>query len=658
MQKSKAPRSSIKRLKHLIVLTLLSLFSLVCQSQTQTEAELEALRQVFLDGQQAASRRQIRTAQSLLEQLETADYALAPYLEMSILIQDANNRDHSEIEAFLQEYQGFWLEEKLRLNWLNTLKSERDYQAYVDHFVPGTGNTVQQCFYLQALYRLDRFDEAYAGAKTMWLVGESQHDDCDYIFDRWRRSDQFTEEYIWQRYILARREGEVRFSNYLAGLVRDDDIELRIKGYEAIRSSPEILENVEQFVQGGIGYSPVISQGLKNLSTKDMDLSLNLWQAYQSENALTPEDLNYLAEGLVDELIDTDEKEKLYQFALANRYNLSDSIFEQGALLALESLDWHRLLDWLDLMSNQMQSENQWTYWRARARNQIGLSGSDYYNLLTEQRDYYGFLASMLEDKPFSLNNEPPLATPLEEISQAQLNAWQRAVELEHVEYFNNSRLTWYHANNELDDMQLTAAANWTAAQDLYYLSIQATIQAQTWNYLSLRFPLAYLEDYKASAAVNNLSLSWIYALSRQESSFARSITSSAGAKGLMQLMPATAREAAQEVGIRYSEDRLSEAQYNIELGTNFLARAYERLDENPVYTSAAYNAGVSRVLGWLRNGRDQLPLDVWIELIPFRETKGYVKNLMAFSVIYADKLGEISPLEELDADMFLPPTP
>ena len=110
---------------------------------------------------------------------------------MSILIQDANNRDHSEIEAFLQEYQGFWLEEKLRLNWLNTLKSERDYQAYVDHFVPGTGNTVQQCFYLQALYRLDRFDEAYAGAKTMWLVGESQHDDCDYIFDRWRRSDQF-----------------------------------------------------------------------------------------------------------------------------------------------------------------------------------------------------------------------------------------------------------------------------------------------------------------------------------------------------------------------------------------------------------------------------------------------------------------------------------
>ena len=76
MQKSKAPRSSIKRLKHLIVLTLLSLFSLVCQSQTQTEAELEALRQVFLDGQQAASRRQIRTAQSLLEQLETADLSL------------------------------------------------------------------------------------------------------------------------------------------------------------------------------------------------------------------------------------------------------------------------------------------------------------------------------------------------------------------------------------------------------------------------------------------------------------------------------------------------------------------------------------------------------------------------------------------------------
>lgn len=625
----------------------------MAQPTVASEEDLEHLREAFLEGQQATSRGRYSTAEDLHAQLVDADYALAPYLEMSLLIARANRVDDQQIIDFMDQHSGTWLAEKLRLNWLNTLRSDRNYQGYVDNFIPGTGNKIQQCYYLEALYRVDRIQEAYAGAKDMWLVGTSQPDQCDYTFNRWRRSDQFSEEYIWQRYILARREGEVRFSSYLANLVRDDAIELRIRAYQTIRSQPEVLENIDTFLTGGIGYSAVIAQGLRNLAAKNLSSALSIWPSYRDASIFTQVDLDYSIEGLMEQLIDSGRTAELYQFAVENRALLSEQAFEDGALIALADTDWQSLLNWLDLMPSQQQEEIRWTYWRGRSMNQIGLSGSQYYDQIQHSRDYYGFLASLLEDNSFSLNEQKPGLLP--EISENQIKAWQRAGELERVEYFNNSRLTWVHANDELDTAELIAASNWAASEGLDYLSIQATISAKSWDYLELRFPTPYLDAYQGVATEFDLSLTWLYALSRQESAFARDISSGSGAIGLMQLMPGTARETARRLGIRYDQDLLSNAEYNTRLGASFLQQAYLQLEENPVYASAAYNAGISRVKGWLRNDRDQLPLDVWIEIIPFQETKNYVQNLMAFAVIYADKLGQISPLEDLDSAFFLP---
>ncbi len=621
-----------------------------------SEADLEQLREVFLEGQQATSRGRYSIAEDLHDQLISADYPLAPYLEMSLLIARANRVDDEQILNFIDQYSGTWLSEKLRLNWLYTLRSDRNYQGYVDNFIPGTGNKIQQCYFIEALYRLDRIQEAYAGAKEMWLVGASQPDQCDYTFDRWRRSDLFSEEYIWQRYILARREGEVRFSNYLANLIRDDAIELRLRAYQTIRSQPEIIENVDSFLGGGTSYSSVIAQGLLNLAAKDMSSALAIWPAYRDASIFTQEDLTYSVEGLVEQLIDSGRIDDLYAFAVANRTLLSEQAFEDGALVALAETDWQALLDWLDLMPSLQQEEIRWTYWRGRSMNQIGLSGSQYYDKIRDRRDYYGFLASLLEDSAFSLNERT--AEPSLEISENQIKAWQRAGELERVEYFNNSRLTWQHANDELDTAELLAAAEWAASENLDYLSIRATITAKSWDYLELRFPMPYLEAYQNVATEFDLPLAWLYALSRQESAFARDISSGAGARGLMQLMPGTARQEARRVGIRYDQDLLSDPDYNTRLGGSYLQQAYLQLEQNPIYASAAYNAGISRVKGWLRNGRDELPLDVWVETIPFEETKNYVQNLMAFAVIYGAKIDQSSPLEDLDSALFLPGSP
>jgi soluble lytic murein transglycosylase len=120
-----------------------------------------------------------------------------------------------------------------------------------------------------------------------------------------------------------------------------------------------------------------------------------------------------------------------------------------------------------------------------------------------------------------------------------------------------------------------------------------------------------------------------------------------------MQLMPATAREMAKANNVSYNVQQLNEPGYNSLLGASYLRRAYDQLGQNEVYATAAYNAGISRAKSWLQNGRDKLPLDIWIETIPFYETRGYVQNVMAFSAIYANKLNTSNPMQTLNPRFF-----
>ena len=115
---------------------------------------------------------------------------------------------------------------------------------------------------------------------------------------------------------------------------------------------------------------------------------------------------------------------------------------------------------------------------------------------------------------------------------------------------------------------------------------------------------------------------------------------SRAGALGLMQLMPATARGQAKRMKIRSPQTRdLMSPDTNIQLGAGYLGLVYERLDQHPVLATAAYNAGPHRVRKWLPD-RD-LPADIWVETIPFSETRGYVQRVMTYTAIYQSRLGE-----------------
>ena len=131
-----------------------------------------------------------------------------------------------------------------------------------------------------------------------------------------------------------------------------------------------------------------------------------------------------------------------------------------------------------------------------------------------------------------------------------------------------------------------------------------------------------------------------VHAIARQESQFAQNAISHAGARGLMQLMPGTAREEADKAGVTYmSSSLIDDANYNVRLGSNHITRLVSYYDGSYPLAFAAYNAGPGNVNKWLRSNGDPRTGSIswveWIEKIPFFETKNYVQRVIENAAVY-----------------------
>ena len=197
-----------------------------------------------------------------------------------------------------------------------------------------------------------------------------------------------------------------------------------------------------------------------------------------------------------------------------------------------------------------------------------------------------------------------------------------------------------------LNKPEQVAAAQLALNWGWSHQSIMTAIRAGEWNDLTLRFPTPYKSTFKTIAKRENIELKWIYAIARQESAFAPSANSPVGARGIMQLMPGTARLVARQMGMSQprTEDLVT-PEKNIAMGGFYLGQLLEQFGGNRILATAAYNAGPTRVERVLLRQTEELPADIWIENLPYGETREYIKNVLAFSVIYAEKLKLDRPL-------------
>jgi soluble lytic murein transglycosylase len=611
-------------------------------------------RALYQQAVQAQSRGQSAELQTLMGQLES--YPLHIYLQfnalrpsLSALAQRGN--DYTPVDDFLSRHRDSLLGNRLEREWVSVLADQGRWSDVARYHRAENTNTTLTCRALRAQIELGN-TAALVDVAPLWNVDYSQPNDCDPVFETWLAQGFLQPDIAWQRFTKTLQSRQMGLARYVSRLMPERERRLS-ELYLRIDEQPERLLTETGLSEPAPEVREMILHGVRRLAQADAPQALSALERHHAVHNFSADELiaskQFIAQrGLQQGLVADTEA------MLVNEPELSSETLVSWILRdAIRAHDWQRMAAWIPRLPAQAQSSERWKYWWARTLEQLNATGVDHdsalpeaeqlYYELAQTRGFYGFLSADKLGLPYELVDRPVPVRP-QEISELYNNvAVQRAHELYVLGEEISARSEWQFAQSTLSADQIVSSGLMADSWGWHRNGIQAMIRAEYWDDLQLRFPLAYGDLFASAATQLDVSQQLLFAIARQESAFMHDVRSSAGALGLMQLMPATGRETATRAGMRINNDQeLLRPEVNIALGSRYLAQLLEDFNGNRAVAAAAYNAGPGRVRQWLRQtSSNPLPLDAWIETLPFAETRNYVQNVLSFSVIYGYRMGE-----------------
>lgn len=629
-------------------LYLTSICSAIGSTQNQEESRLQKQRAIFLAAEIALEKDEISSYQQLRDKL--LDYPLLPYLDYQETLSTLDQHSLKSMTNQLQRFEGTPLVSQLRRHWLALLAKEKLWTTYLLFSHEG-GSIEQQCNRLQAMIETGQDREAFKAVKPIWLSGRSRPNSCDPVFERWIATGHLKEKLVWQRISLAMSKGQIRLARYLKRYLSQRESALADR-WLRLYQHPEQIETLLHIKHPMRDEMAV--QTIRRLAWQDLDTAFAAWEKFHKLTNLSDRQQRKIVYTLASRLARQPNKKISQRLnrLLPNHLRLDSKLSERELQAALQENDWHWVMEIFDLLPPKEQQQEQWRYWRSRALIELGRNqeGIELLQSLSQERSYYGFLAAQ------RLGGKPKLShVALQSDQQIMLELAKRpgllrSRELILLDRPLQARREWNLALDNAKQDELKAAAHLAQQWSWPSQGITTLARLRQWNDLELRFPLAHRQAIVDRAKDYGIDSAWIYAILRQESAFMSDAKSSAGARGLMQLMPRTAKQVAKE--LQQSPVDLKDLYrpvVNIKLGTGYLNKIYRQLQENPVLATAAYNAGPRRVKSWLPEHPQAS--DIWIETVPFRETREYLKRVFAYTVIYSFRLGDAPitlPLEWL----------
>ncbi|NLY12695.1 MAG: transglycosylase SLT domain-containing protein [Gammaproteobacteria bacterium] len=576
------------------------------------------------------------------------DYPLTPYLAYDELTQRLASASDDEVEKFLLEHGDLPQINWMKLRWLRLLSERQQWPLFLKYYSPELNFTELDCRFARYQLQSGQSAAAFASAEKFWLSAQSQPNACDPLFDSWRATGQLTEDKIWQRLKLATDAGNYGVAHYLVKQLSTQ--QQHGQRLIDVAQKPELIQSTERFTSRDSKNAEVIALGLRKLARQDLDASMRLLNHYEKNIAFNAEDQLAIANDIGLRLAKRFDPRAL---AVMQKYDpqlINSNLTEWRVRLLLRLGRWDEAHQLTRRLPAELADSNRWRYWQARSL-QLAQPNSQQplilYQPLARERDFYGFMAADRSEQPYALKHQPLALQPKTIQKVRNAAGMQRALEFKARDEMTEAHREWYHLSNFLSRDELVAQARIAYDMGWYFPAIRTISKAQYWDDLDIRFPMAHKNNFVAEARNRGLHSSWMFAVTRQESAFMIQAKSHVGAMGLMQLMPATAKETAQRYGIPLASPQSAVIpEVNIQLGAAYLSQVLGQFNGNRVLASAAYNAGPGRVRQWLRDAK-HLPYDVWVESIPFDETRLYVQNVLTYSVIYGEKLKAPMPLVE-----------
>lgn len=560
-------------------------------------------------------------------------HPLQPWAEYYLLKMKLDDEALSgaDVATYLERHAGTYLADKLRGDWLRARGKQGDWEAFNRE--------------LPALVQADDDLRCYIGqntgdgavARSLFVEGKDLPAPCETLLRRLAEAGTLTVEEVWQR---IRRQFEAkrisaarRSADYLPS---GEGWNSHARGLEGIAQKPaRYLAHVPaDFSTTRAGREAALF-AVQRLARSDAQEAAGWMEKLEAK--LHPEERSYGWSQIALWGAMQHHADALAWFEKTQATVLGDEAMTWRTRAALRANDWPAVLRSIVAMTPALAAQPDWVYWRARAMRAINQNetAKNLFQQISGQPNFYSNLADEELGRSITV---PPRATPptREELAAAANNpGLQRALALFRLDMRVEGIREWAFTLRGMEDRQLLAAATLAQNQEVWDRAISTANLTRVHHDYSLRYIAPFSDQVRPKAQQLAIDDGWVYGLMRQESRFVTNAKSTVGAKGLMQLMPATAKWVAKKINMTdFKPAKVVDMDVNVTLGTHYMKIVLDSLDNHPVLASAAYNAGPGRAKRW----RAERPLEgaIYAETIPFTETRDYVKKVMSNAVYYS----------------------
>jgi soluble lytic murein transglycosylase len=624
------------------------LLPLLC-AQSASVADPDSTRQAFVAAMQRIRLNLPETPDSpALEAYAIHDYLVAARLRRDLAKKPDEALD-TAIDVFLQAHAGQPVSRSLRRDWLASLAQRRRWDWFLPRSVD-VADPVLVCDRLEG--RLVTGDTAGLGAAILarWSLPQKQPAECNDVF-----------AWLHQQNLVTPTLAENRVRAALAAdnprLAREFAADVPVARTAALLQWSDLLEapKTALTVLATHPAMPVepdaLAAGFEKLAHTDSAGALNLLPMLLGRQGLTSAMQSRLKRAAALGAAYDRDPRAIAAFDGLSPDAVDSQVEEWRVRAALWIGDYDKALRQIEHMPASLATQPRWRYWRARAM--AAVAGADaaapLFNEIADLRDYYGYLAADRLHRGYNLNSRPSPDDTKTQTTVAAEAGLIRAHELFDCDMADDAAVEWTAVLGGAEPAVKVQAAHLAARWGWHAESIAMLAQAGEWDDVPLRYPRPYPDAVAAASELAGVPADWILGVMRQESLYRKDAVSRADARGLMQMLPATAAAVARRWHLPSPrKDDLFDPSVAVPLGAAHLRELLNRYAGQLDVSLAAYNAGAAAVARWLP--RKSMDADVWIENIPYTETRGYVQHIFEHIAAFAYVSGAEPP--RLDALM------
>lgn len=597
-------------------------------------AAIEQDREWFLQAHRALQQDNLKTFKQLRARLDS--YPLTPYLDIWFTHKQLDKGNDLAVEKALRQHREIPEVRELHDARIRKFAKHGQWPDVARHLndFPGTASRLP-VIAIASQWHMGQKKEALEWFSKRWQQAKKIPDYISPVFQAWKRLGHPTNADRWQRIAMYAKRNKWSKAKQLARPMSEKDRQW-VNYWQSMQRNPARALNRWQQNMPVWMAQAILSDGLNRISRSD---ALEAWQALQKLETVISKQLGEGAVAGIRRRIALRAARQYLQVAadwldgLPERLKNEETRAWQARLHILFH-DWQRLQQVIAAMPPGQQLQSRWVYWRARSLEKTGdkQAAESLFADLATSRGYYSFLSAEHLSRPLIIE-ATEIEVP-EAIRQGLLQnpAIERTYEWLQLGKMLKASREWDIIFADASPEQWRAAAYLAASWGWYDRTIQAAYRAGEHNALIDRFPMAFEPQVLKAAKKTGLKPELIWSIIRQESAFNQRAVSRAGARGLMQLMPRTARDVARRH--KLSSKNLFSPARNIRLGTLYLSEMKKRFGGNPALAAAAYNAGSRRVSSWLKR-TPFIEAEAWIEAIPYNQTRRYVQQIMAYISVY-----------------------